>query len=269
MGVPGIGVSAALLGIVLVCAGTSAAVAQSFFNSWGRCADTKLPPERRADYCKQLVNNGGGPNSEILVLTLLGNLHRDMHRYPEAIDFFGRAVGYEALGVSDRREATNTPGSTVSLPTSGALVGALEGRAEVYAITGKRDLALADADHIFRLAPDAANSYAIRCRILAILKTEFDNALGDCSKALKLEPRNTQALGASGLLQYQLGHLKDAQDDFDQALGISPRLAGALYMRGVIELHGGDDTAGSADIAAATLQDPTIATSFADLGIKP
>jgi tetratricopeptide (TPR) repeat protein len=269
MRISGIRIPAAVFGIVLVCSGSFAAIAQSFFNNWGRCTDTKLPPERRTDYCQRLVNNGGGPNSEILVLTVLGNLYRDMHQYPAAIDFFGRAIAYEALGISDRREVTNTPGEAVSLPTSAALVGALEGRAETYAITGKRELTLADADHILRLAPDAASSYAIRCRIRAILKTELDKAQADCDAAIKLEPKSTEVLGASGLLQYQLGRLKDAQGDFDRALGISPRLAGALYMRGVIEIRSGNSTGGSADIAAATLQDPTIAASFADLGIKP
>jgi tetratricopeptide (TPR) repeat protein len=244
-------------------------LAQSFFNNWGRCTDTKLPPEKRADYCKRMLNSGGGPDSEIVVLTVLGSLYRDMHQYPEAIDSYSRAIGYEALGVSDIHQSTQSPGSTISIPTSGALVGALEGRAEVYALTGRRDLALADADHIFRLAPEAANSYAIRCRIRAMLKIELDKALGDCGAAMKLEPKNTQVLGAFGLLQYQFGHLKDAAADFDEALAISPRLAGALYMRGVIELHGGNSTAGNADIAAAEQQDTAIAASFADLGIRP
>jgi tetratricopeptide (TPR) repeat protein len=149
------------------------------------------------------------------------------------------------------------------------LVGALEGRAEVYALTGQRDPALADTAHVFRLAPDAATSYAIRCRTRGILKADLDKALADCSQALKLDAKNTQVLGAAGFLQYQLGHMKDATTYFDQALAISPRLAGALYMRGIIELHGNDSAAGNTDIAAATGQNPAIADSFSDLGINP
>jgi tetratricopeptide (TPR) repeat protein len=257
------------LALFFAVGGAYAALAQSAFNYWGRCTDAKLTPERRIDYCTRLLDNGGGPDSEISVLTVLGGLYRDMHQYAKAIDAYTRALGYEALGVSDTKESVESPGSTISMPSSTALIGALEGRAEVYAISGQPDKALADTAHIFRLAPDAATSWAIRCRIRAIMKTNLDKAGADCAQAMKLDPKNTQVLGAAGLLQFQLGNMKDATTDFDRALGISPNLAGALYMRGVIELHGGNGAAGNADIAAATAQDPAIADSFSDLGIHP
>jgi tetratricopeptide (TPR) repeat protein len=192
-----------------------------------------------------------------------------MHQYPQAIDTYTRAIGYEALGVSDIRQSTEAPGSTISIPTPEALAGALEGRAEVYALEGKPDLALVDADHIIRLSPEAANSYAIRCRIRALLKTELDKALVDCDKAVTLDPKNSQVLGASGLLQYRMGNFKNAAADFDQALNVSPKLAGALYMRGIIKLHNGDAASGNSDIAAAKEQNPDIANSFADFGVTP
>jgi tetratricopeptide (TPR) repeat protein len=261
------GAVALVLFAALGCA--TSALAQSAFNYWSRCTDAKLMPERRIDYCTRLLDNGGGPDSEIVVLTVLGGLNRDTHQYAKAIDAYTRAVGYEALGVSNTQEAVEAPGSTISLPTSTALIGALEGRAEAYAISGQPDKALADTAHIFRLAPDAATSWAIRCRIRAIMKTDLDKAESDCGQAMKLDPKNTQVLGAAGLLQFQLGHMKDATADFDRALGVSPDLAGALYMRGVIELHAGNSTAGNADIAAATAQDPVIADNFSDLGIRP
>ena len=255
--------------LIALALGGANARGQSAFNYWARCTDVKLSPERRIDYCTRLLDNGGGPNSEIAVLTVLGGLYRDMHQYAKAIDSYTRALGYEALGVSDSHQSTEAPGSAISMPTAGALAGVLEGRAEVYALTGRADLAMADIAHIFRLQPDVASSYAIRCRIRAILKTDLDKALADCGQAAKLAPKDTQVLGAAGFLQYQLGHLKEAKTDFDQALTVSPRLAGALYMRGIVELHDGNSTAGSADIAAATQQDPAIAASFSDLGIKP
>jgi tetratricopeptide (TPR) repeat protein len=269
MAVPGILVRTGVFGIALMCAGGSVASAQGSFNNWGRCTDTKLPPERRADYCTRLLNGGGGPNSQITVLSILGSLYRDMHQYPQAIDTYTRAIGYEALGVSDIRQSTQAPGSTISIPTPETLAGALEGRAEVYALAGKPDLAVADADHIIRLSPEAANSYAIRCRIRALLKTELDKAVVDCDKAVKLEPGNSQVLGASGFLQYRMGNLKNAAADFDQALKVSPKLAGALYMRGIIKLHSGDAVGGNADMAAAREQKPEIANSFADFGVTP
>lgn len=254
---------------VVAAAGTAPAPAQSFFNNWGRCTDVRIQPERRIEYCTRLVNNGGGPNSEIEVFTVLGGLYRDLHQYAKAIDAYTRALNYEALGVSDEHRSTEAPGSTISIPTAGVLTSALEGRAEVYAITGQTNPAVADIAHIFRLEPDAATSYATRCRIRAIMKSDLDKALIDCGQARKLDPKNTQVLGADGLLQYRLGHLKESLADFDEILVASPKLAGALYMRGIIETHTGNGAAGSADIAAATVEDPVIAAGFSDFGIGP
>jgi tetratricopeptide (TPR) repeat protein len=245
------------------------APAQSFFNYWSRCTDTRLPPERRIDYCTRLVDNGGGANSEVAVLTVLGSLYRVLHDYPKSIQTYTRAIGYESLGVADKPENVISPGSLISLPSAGALTGALEGRAEVYALTGRTDLALADTAAIFKLAPDAATSYAVRCRIRAIARVDLDKAVGDCAEAMKRDSKDTQVLGAAGLLQYRLGNLKQAAADFGRALVSDPKLAGALYMRGIIELETGKPTLGSGDIAAAKNEDPTIADSFSDLGISP
>jgi tetratricopeptide (TPR) repeat protein len=239
------------------------------FNYWARCENPRLEPARRIEYCERLLNTGGGPNSEVAILTIMGGLYRDMHQYSTAIDTYSRALGYEELGVSDLHASVDSPGSTISIPTVTALVGALEGRAEVYALTGQGELALADAAHVFRLAPDLATSYAIRCRTRAILKTDLDKALADCNQAEKLAPKDTQVLGAAGFLQYRMDHPKDAAVDFDQALSVSPKLAGALYMRGIIELHSGNSAGGNADIAAAKEEDPAIADSFVDLGVTP
>ncbi|HEY3776454.1 MAG TPA: hypothetical protein VGL35_00175 [Rhizomicrobium sp.] len=244
-------------------------LAQSFFNSWSRCTDARLSPERRIAFCTRLLNNGGGPNSEIAVLTALGALYRQEHRYPDAIQSYSRAIAYESLGVAERRESVISPGSQIALPTKGALTGALEGRAELYALIGKPDLALADTAEIFRLSPDAAISYAIRCRVRTIAKTDLDKALADCTQAMKRDSANTQVLGAAGLLQYRLGHLKDAAADFDRALTIDPKLAGALYVRGVIALKGGDARLGNTDVAAAKAKNPSISDSFSELDVAP
>jgi tetratricopeptide (TPR) repeat protein len=207
-----------------------------------------------------LLNNGGGTNSEIVVLTILGGLYRAMHQYGKAIESYTRALAYQVVGVSSSDQLLASPG---------ALAAALDGRAEVYALTGQHDLALADTAEIFKLAPDAAASFATRCRIRAIMKTELDKALVDCSEAMKRETKNAKVSGTSGYLQFRLGHLKEAAADFDAALNVDPKLAGALYMRGVIKLHNGDVAGGNADIAAATEQNPTIAASFADIGVSP
>lgn len=259
------------LRLLVLAAAAMAAVAGSAaaqFNSWARCNNPRLAPDRRIDFCQRLLSNGGGPNSEVTVLTVLGSVYRNLHQYDKAIASYTKALQYEALGVADNRETVISPGSSIALPTAGALAAALEGRAEVYALTGKGELALADAAHIFQLLPDAATSYAERCRIRAILKSDFDKAQADCGEAQKLAANDTQALGAAGYLQFRMGHLKEAEADFDKVLAISPTLPGALYMRGVIRLKSGDAAGGNADIAAAKNKNPAIADSFSDIGVN-
>jgi tetratricopeptide (TPR) repeat protein len=231
--------------------------------------DVKDPPARRIESCTRLVDEGGGPDSEIAALAELGGLYRGLHQYAQAIEAYSRALGYEALGVSDTHGDLILPGQSVSLPSSRLLIVALEGRAEVYALSRRPDLALADMEHVFKLAPDSATSYAARCRIRAIIKTDLDKALADCEEAAKLAPKDTQVLGAAGFLQYRLGHLKEALADFGTVLNDNPKLAGALYMRGVIRLRSGDTAAGNADIAEANDEYPGIEANFADLGVTP
>ncbi len=251
---------AGTVAFVIAVAIATPALSQSFFNNWGRCTNARLIPDKRIEYCTRLLDNGGGVNSEITLLTILGGIYRNMHQYAKAIEYYSRALRYEALGVSKRDG---------SLASPDALVAAFQGRAEVYALNGQQDLAIADTAAIFRLAPAAADSYASRCRLRAVMKIDLDKALADCSEAMKLDARDTQVLGAAAFLQFRLGNLNQAQADCDAALNVDPRLAGALYIRGVIRLRSGDSAGGNADIAAAKEQAPTIAESFSDLGVSP
>lgn len=230
------------------------------FNAWGRCNDLRLPPEKRIGYCTEMLHSGGGPNGEIAVLTILAGIRRDLHEYDKALALYDEAVAYQSLGTSLRDQ---------SLPSPGSLTAALQGRAETHALMGERDLALADTNEIFKLAPDGAIAYAVRCRIRAVMKLELDKAAADCAEATKRAPTDTEVLGAAAYLQFRLGNLKQAAMDCDAALAISRRAAGARYLRGVIELRSGDAAGGNADIAQASDENPTIASGFANIGVSP
>jgi tetratricopeptide (TPR) repeat protein len=234
--------------------------AQSGFDSWARCANARLPPKKRIAYCTRVLDQGGVPNGQITVLVMLGGIYRDLHQYAEAIQFYSRAVGYEAQGTSRYDH---------SLASPEALIGAYGARAETYAVTGQHDLAMADAAAIFRLVPDSAAPYAFRCHIRAAMKAELDAALADCKEAVRRDGRDTQVLDATGFVQFRLGHLKDAAADYDAAIARNSRLAGALFMRGIIKLREGDAPGGNADIVAAKDIEPAIADRFAEYGVTP
>jgi tetratricopeptide (TPR) repeat protein len=61
--------------------------------------------------------------------------------------------------------------------------------------------------------------------------------------------------------------LDQAIADYDAALKLNPRLAPALYGRGVAEIKRGNP-AGTADIAAAKAIQPNIAAAMAALGVS-
>jgi len=233
---------------------------QSGFDSWSRCANARLPPEKRIAYCTRVLDQGGVPNGDIAVLVMLGGIYRVLHQYAQAIQFYSRAVGYEAQGTSRYDH---------SLASPEALVGAYGARAEAYAVTGQHDLAMADAAALFRLVPDSAAPYAFRCHIRAVMKAELDVALADCKEAASRDGRAPQVLDATGFVQFRLGHLKDAAADYAAALARNSRLAGALFMRGIIKLRDGDAPGGNADIVAAKDIEPSIADRFAEYGVTP
>jgi tetratricopeptide (TPR) repeat protein len=246
--------------VVLALGAAAVAWSRTDFDFMDRCTDPKQPPDKRIGYCTHVLNEGGGPNSEIGLLIILGAIHRDLREYDTAIALYNRAIGYQTMGTSKHDE---------SLPSPSTLAAAFAARAETYALTGKAQSALADAEQIFKLEPNDAYSYAFRCRIRAILNVELETAHADCDAAMKKDSRNAQVFDAAGFLQYRMGHWKDAATDYDSALGFNARLAGALFMRGVIKRHDGDATGGDADIARAKDRDPAIADRFAAMGVTP
>ena len=54
-----------------------------------------------------------------------------------------------------------------------------------------------------------------------------------------------------GLIHLKMDQLGAAIDDFTSALRLDPKLASALYGRGLARLRNGDEAGGDADISAA------------------
>jgi tetratricopeptide (TPR) repeat protein len=67
----------------------------------------------------------------------------------------------------------------------------------------------------------------------------------------------------------RLGRLDEAISQYGAALKAEPRLAPALYGRGLAELKKGDKAAGDADIAAAAAIAPGLAQQYRRFGLAP
>ncbi len=96
----------------------------------------------------------------------------------------------------------------------------------------------------------------------------LEAALGDCDKALQIEPRNAAALDSRGFVLMRLGRWSDAIADYDKASGIRPDSAESLFGRALAKAGAGDKAGAAADIAAARKLDPGIDEEFAGYGLK-
>jgi tetratricopeptide (TPR) repeat protein len=114
--------------------------------------------------------------------------------------------------------------------------------------------------------PSALNS---RCWMRALAGLELDQALADCTNALRLSPNTAAILDSRGLVYLRQGSYERAIADYDAALRLQPKSAWSLYGRGLSKLKKGQTAAGQADVAAATALAPKIAEDAARHGINP
>ena len=71
-----------------------------------------------------------------------------------------------------------------------------------------------------------------------------------------------------GLIHLKLGQSAAAIKDFDTALRFDPKLASAIYGRGLAKLKAGDKAGGDADISAAKTIRGGIEDDFARYGVR-
>jgi tetratricopeptide (TPR) repeat protein len=118
-----------------------------------------------------------------------------------------------------------------------------------------------------------ADALSERCWVKALQGADLSNALGDCSDALRLSPKNSplsaRTLNGRGLVRLRLGDYAKAIADYDAALKIDPKLVAALYGRGVAKIRAKKNADGQADIDTAEKLAPKIAEQFQSRGIVP
>ena len=112
-----------------------------------------------------------------------------------------------------------------------------------------------------------------RCWMRALDGEQPDKALADCNAALKSiaksSPYRAQVLNGRGLVQLRLGDYDKAIADYDKSLKLYPRDAWVLYGRGIAKIRNNQAAEGEADEAAATALWPTIAEEFERHGMAP
>lgn len=141
-------------------------------------------------------------------------------------------------------------------------------RAVAYSRIGKPQLAAADLANVRAGLTDADQMNSVAW-MLATRNTALPVALSLADAALALDAHSAPFLDTSGVILLQLGRHTEAVRQLDVALGIEPRMAGTLYVRGVARRRLGQTAAGDADLGAARAINPAIDAEYARYGITP
>jgi tetratricopeptide (TPR) repeat protein len=70
------------------------------------------------------------------------------------------------------------------------------------------------------------------------------------------------------LIYLKMGQFDSAIQDYSSALRIEPKLASALYGRGLARLKKGDAAGGNADVEAARKLETKVADDFSQYGVR-
>jgi tetratricopeptide (TPR) repeat protein len=97
--------------------------------------------------------------------------------------------------------------------------------------------------------------------------SEWDGAISDFNKVIKIEPLNAVAYFNRGNAQQARGEHNRAIADYDKAISINPRLAEAYNNRGVARQRNGDTAGALADYEKAIENDPQNALAYANRGL--
>jgi tetratricopeptide (TPR) repeat protein len=143
---------------------------------------------------------------------------------------------------------------------------AFANRAGAHLKKNEYDRAARDYDAAIGLDPNLKAVWSGRCWTRAILGA-LQAALEDCNRALQ-GPTNAATYDSRGLIYLKMGQPGAAIDDYSSALRSDPKLASALYGRGLAKLKMGDKAGGDIDISAAKTIQANIGDDFTRYGVR-
>jgi tetratricopeptide (TPR) repeat protein len=143
---------------------------------------------------------------------------------------------------------------------------AFANRAGAHLKKNEFDRAARDYDAAIGLDPNLKAVWSGRCWTRAILGA-LQTAMEDCNRALQ-GTTDAATYDSRGLIYLKMGQLGAAIDDYSSALRSEPKLASALYGRGLAKLKQGDKAGGNTDISAATAIQGNIGDDFTRYGVR-
>lgn len=232
-------------------------------------ARKNIPEQAFADFAK--AESLLPDEQKSRALNAQGELHYDREQFDAAIESLTKAIDLDrnyltALnnrGVAyqyknEPERALDDFNRALELDPQATL--ALQNRAFTYATLNNYERALQDLDKVIDREPGNAVAFNNRCWIRAVSGQMIEQAIEDCSSALKLRPGHVPALDSRALAYLRAGRYPQAIADYTAVLARQPRQAMALFGRGTAKMMLKQD--GSADIRAATEINPNIEQEF-------
>jgi tetratricopeptide (TPR) repeat protein len=234
--------------------------------------------ESRIGGCTALIDAGQGTTTSLAIAyNNRGNAYTGKSDYDRAIQDFdqsiklnpayfkplnNRGVAYFRKGQYDL--AIEAFDEAIHLnPNYGE---AFANRAGAHLKKNEYDRAASDYDSAIGLDPNLKAVWSGRCWTRAILGA-LQDALQDCNRALQ-GTTSAATYDSRGLIYLKMGQFGAAVDDYSSALRSDPKLASALYGRGLAKLKMGDRAGGDADISAAKTIETRIGDDFTRYGVR-
>lgn len=212
----------------------------------------------------QLARAGDTQGSIADYSTVLPRITNDNRLKAKALALRGNTLlraGETARGLADFDAA-------IAIDPGGAFVYLV--RAEYFSAQKRFKEALADYDKVLAATPLNAGARNSACWIRAAdLRTELEAARFHCAVALAVAPDEPSIYDTAGMLALREGQWRRAHQMYSLAVAGAPRDASALYGRGLALLAMGSETAGSADLAAATAIEAGIAAQYGEDAMTP
>ena len=139
-----------------------------------------------------------------------------------------------------------------------------EKRALAYSQKGDYEKAIADYSKAIRLKPDDAMAYYNR-GLTYDRKGDYDRAIADFGETIRLKPDFVEAYNNRGSAYIQKGDYDRAVADETQVISLDPKYATAYFNRGNAYRHKGDWDRALADYNEAIRLGPTNALDYKNL----
>ena len=146
--------------------------------------------------------------------------------------------------------------------------GMVDARAQVLALNGDVDTALAILDERLQQRNDSASLLNSDCWLRGLHKVALDDAIAQCTRAVERATNASSVLDSRAMVHFRKGDYVAALADADAALQLNPAQSATRYLRGLIMLEQGDRN-GRDLIDMALRQTPYLREYYALFGIEP